>query len=88
MYCKFICFFIIIFSFLFLFWYFVGCFCAVYKNTQIYLLNDTLISFSTSLIYPLFIYLIPGIFRIKALKDKEKKKKYLYNFSKIIQMFV
>ena len=88
MYCKFICFFIIIFSFLFLFWYFVGCFCAVYKNTQIHLLNDTLISFSTSLIYPLFIYLIPGIFRIKALKDKEKKKKYLYNFSKIIQMFI
>ena len=88
MYCKFICFFIIVFILLLLFWYSVGCFCAVYKNTQIQLLSDTLLSFTTSLIYPLFLYLIPGIFRIKALKEEEKKHKYMYNFSKIIQMFI
>ena len=85
--CKFICFFIFMFIFLFIFWYYVGCFCAVYKNTQIHLLTDTLISFGTSLLYPLGIYFIPGIFRITALKNKEKKGEYMYNFSKIIQLF-
>ena len=85
--CKFICFFIFMFIFLLIFWYYVGCFCAVYKNTQIHLLTDTLISFGTSLLYPLGIYFIPGIFRINALKNKEKKGEYMYNFSKIIQLF-
>ena len=85
--CKFICYFIFMFIFLFIFWYYVGCFCAVYKNTQIHLLTDTLISFGTSLLYPLGIYFIPGILRIAALKNKEKKGEYMYNFSKIIQLF-
>ena len=85
--CKFICFFIFMFIFLLIFWYYVGCFCAVYKNTQIHLLTDTLISFGTSLLYPLGNYLIPGIFRITALKNKDKKGEYLYNFSKIMQLF-
>ena len=66
---KFALFFIIFFILLFFFWYYVGCFCAVYENTQSQLLDDTLISFFISLLYPLFIYLIPGCFRIPALKD-------------------
>ena len=45
-----------------LFWYFVGCFCSVYRNTQIHLVKDTLISFGFSLLYPLTIYLLPSIF--------------------------
>ena len=85
---KFIFFFILIFIFLIVFWYYVGCFCAVYKNTQIHLLTDTLISFATSLSYPLLLYLLPGIFRISSLKDKEKKSECRYNFSKIIQFIV
>ena len=85
---KFICFFIIIYILLLTFWYYVGCFCAIYKNTQIHLLTDTLISFATSLSYPLGLYLIPGIFRISSLKDKNNKSEYLYNFSKMIQLFV
>ena len=85
---KFILFFIIIFIFLFLFWYYIGCFCAVYENTQIHLLSDTLISFAISLFYPLVIYLIPGIFRLLSLKNKEKNRKYMYNFSKIIELVI
>ena len=79
--CKITIFFIITYIFLILFWAYLGCFCAVYKNTQIHLISDTLISFGTSMIYPFGMYLIPGIFRIIALK--KKKKKCMYNFSKI-----
>ena len=70
------------------FWYYVGCFCAVYKNTQIHLISDTLISFGTSLLYPLVLCLLPGIFRIKALKNKEGNKETMYKISKIIQLCV
>ena len=70
---KFILFFIFSLAFLCLFWYYLGCFCAVYKNTQIPLLKDTLISFVLSMIYPFGTCLLPGIFRIIALKDKKKE---------------
>ena len=81
---KFILFYSISFIFLLLFWYYLSCFCAVYKNTQIYLIKDTVISFALSLVYPLIINLIPGIFRIISLKKKDKK--ILYQISKVIQI--
>ena len=81
---KFIWFFNISLLFLILFWYYLSCFCAIYKNTQFHLLKDILISFGFSLIYPLIIYLIPGIFRISSLKNN--KKSCLYKISKIIQL--
>ena len=81
---KFIFFFIICFSFLALFWYYISCFCAVYKNTQIYLIKDTLISFGLSLIYPFSFYLIPVMFRIPTLKYKDKCINWCYKISKIL----
>ena len=81
---KFALFFIISLLLLIFFWFYLACFCAVYKNTQIHLIKDTIISFCTSMIYPLFIYLIPGIFRIYALNRKNKE--YVYNLSKLLQM--
>ena len=48
---KFILFFIISFLFLIFFWYYISCFCAVYKNTRLHLIKDTLISLGLSLIY-------------------------------------
>ena len=83
---KFILYFILSFLLLICFWYYLGTFCAVYKNTQIYLIKDTLISFATSMIYPFVINLIPGLFRLPAIKDDKKNKECLYNFSKIIQL--
>ena len=82
---KFIIYFIISSIFLLFFWYYLAMFCAVYKNTQSHLMTDTLLSFALSLLYPLGIYLIPGIFRKRALSNSEGKKKYIYNFSLIIQ---
>ena len=68
------------------YWYFIGCFCAVYENTQKILIKDTLVSFAISMSYPFGIYLIPGCFRIPALRDKKKRKFSLYNVSTIIAL--
>ena len=84
---KFIIFFILNFVFLLFFWFYLGCFCAVYKNTQIYLIKDTLISFLLTLLYPIFLNLIPGMFRIYALNSNNKDKDCIYKISKIIQIF-
>ena len=84
-YYKFIAFFVLSFIFLMFFWYYLSCFCAIYENTQIHLIKDTIISFGMDLIYPLFIYLIPGIFRVFSLRAKNKNKECMYKFSKILQ---
>ena len=49
-----------------------------------YLIKDSIISFGLSFVNPFFINLIPGIFRICALRAKNKNKVCLYNLSKII----
>ena len=61
-------------------------FCAIYKNTQIHLIKDTLISFGISLFSPFVFYLFPGFFRIPALSNKNNKRQCLYNISLFIQM--
>ena len=83
---KFLIFFSLVILLLLLFWYYISCFCAVYKNTQIHLIKDTLISFGLSLIYPIGLCLIPGIFRIPALKASNGNKECLYKLSKIVQL--
>ena len=83
---KFIVYFSLSSIFLLFFWYYISMFCAIYINTQIHLIKDTLISFALSLIYPFGIYLIPAIFRIPSLANKKKKRYYLYTFSKILQI--
>ena len=83
---KFIMFFIICYLFLIFFWYYLSCFCVVYKNTQLHLIKDTLISFCLSLIYPIFINLLPGIFRIISLNSPKKEQKCLFFISKILQL--
>jgi hypothetical protein len=83
---KFIIYTIISFIVLPVLWYYLSIFGAIYRNTQYHLLKDTLISFGLSLIYPFFIYLIPGFFRIPALSNPKNKRKYLYNLSLLFQM--
>ena len=65
-------------------WYYVSAFGAVYPNTQIYLLEDTLISFLFSMIYPFAYNLIPGLFRMPSLKAKKRDKKWMYDLSEIL----
>ena len=60
---------------------------VIYKNTQIHLLKDTLMSFGLSFLIPFGIYLLPGLFRIPSLSNHKNKKKCLYNFSKFLQSF-
>ena len=81
---KFICFIVISLLLLILFWYYISCFCAVYKNTQFILIKDTLISFALSMLYPFFIYLLPGIFRIPSLTHKKKCLNLCYKINKFI----
>ena len=70
-----------------IFWYFISCFCSVYENTQVILIEDTAISFILSMIYPFGLKLLPGIFRIPALRAPEKDQKYKYKISLLLGMF-
>ena len=83
---KFAIFFILNFILLGLFWYYLTCFNAIYENTQIYLIENTFISFGFSLFYPFIINILPTIFRTCSLDASNKDKEYLYNFSKITQI--
>ena len=83
---NFALFYLISYMFLFFFLFYLSCFCVVYKNTQLHLIKDTLISFGISLIYPFGLYLLPGIFRIPSLKNSANE--CLYRISKIIQLFL
>ena len=83
---KFIIFFILNSLFLLFFWYFISCFCAVYKNTQMILIKDTLVSFGLSMLYPFGLNLLPGILRIPALRSVKKDKKCLYKTSTLVAL--
>ena len=69
------------------FWYFISCFCSVYKNTQMLLISDTVISFFLSMLYPFGYNLIPGLFRIRALKDAKKNRINMYKMSNLLALF-
>ena len=84
---KFCFFFIISFILLSAFGYYISCFCCIYENTQLHLIKDTLMSFGISLIYPILFNLIPGIFRIGALRSKKGDKVCMYKLSKFIEFF-
>lgn len=82
---KFILFFILALLMLLFMFYYVSVFSAVYKNTQLHLLKDTLISLGLSFLYPFVIYLIPGFLRISALSNRKNKRICLYNTCLLLQ---
>ena len=83
---RFIIFFILSFLFSFAFWYFIAAFCAVYKNTQIILIENTFLSFGLSMIYPFALNLLPGMFRLPALRDPKKDRQCLYKLSGLVAL--
>ena len=85
---KILIYFIISSIFLIFFWYYISMFCAIYVNTQIHLINDTILSFVLSLIEPFGFLLIPGLFRIPSLSKKNNNKYILYRLSIIIQKII
>ena len=78
---KFLIFFLLTSVLLVFFCFYVGCFCGIYRNTQIHLIKDSVISFSMSFLYPFGKCLIPSVIRINALKYKME---YLYKFSLLV----
>ena len=81
---KVILFFILSYLFLIIFWNYLSCFCALYNKTQKHLIKDTISSFALSFIYPIFLNLLPGIFRIQSLKSNNYER--MYKISKIMQI--
>ena len=59
---------------------------VIYRNTQFFLLKDTLISLGLSMVSPFIINLLPGLFRIPSLSNPKKRRECTYNFSKILQL--
>ena len=58
---------------------------AIYVNTQIHLLNDTILSFFLSFIEPFALYLIPGLFRIPSLANQKDNRRIMYKVGLILQ---
>ena len=85
---KFILFFITSFIILIFFWYYITCFCGIYENTQIHLIKDSLIGLMMSLLLPFAILLIPGIFRIAALRVEKPTRNFLYKFSQFLENYI
>ena len=81
---KNIIYFVISILFLSFFWYYLSGFCAVYQNSQVHLIKNSLISFIFGFIYPWFANLFPGIIRRIALNSQ--KKECMYKISLIIQL--
>ena len=77
--------FLITFIFFLGYWYIVAVFCAVYTNTQIIFIKDSLISSLMGFVYPMILYLFPANFRVCALKCKNNN--CLYKFSDFIPFF-
>ena len=71
--CRLALFFSLMILFFLFFWYYISCFCAVFRNTQKELIINTVSSFIESLIIPLFIGLI--LCGIKCFSLKKNKTK-------------
>ena len=84
---KFICFYLLSSLLLMLFSYYVSCFCAVYKNTQIILIEDTLISFGINLLFPFILYAIASIIRTFSVQKPQKLLEFFYKLSKLFDLF-
>ena len=84
---KFILYFILSFIFLLFFWYYISMFGAIYPNTQYHLLKDALISFGLSLIYPLGIYLLPGILEFMLYLTLKRTENFYIISAKFFKYF-
>ena len=64
--------------------YFVTCFCFVFRNTQIHLLKDTIMSLLLSLCYPVFLCMIPSILRYISLSSNKGNRNFIYKLSTLL----
>ena len=83
---KFTIFFILNFILLVFFWYYLTCFSAIYENTQVYLIENTAISFGFSLAYPFIVNIFPSALRMGSLVGKKSDNSCLYRTSQFLQL--
>jgi len=83
---KYIVFYIFSFIYLLLFWYYLSSFCAVYQNSQIYLIKNTFMSFAIYILFPNFFILLTCTFRIYSLRGKSPMNKCFFETSKFMQI--
>jgi hypothetical protein len=79
---KYICFYTLGVMFYIFLWYYLSSFSAVYKNTQIFLIINTFISFAISLLYPFIFCFLPVILRNYSLNNR---KEFIFIISTIMQ---
>ena len=79
---KYILFYSLGMLFLVFFWILFSSFGAVYQNTQIFIIKNTLLSYSFALVFPFFYNVIPCIVRMVSLNSKSKG---MYNCNKFLQ---
>ena len=77
-------FFIINFVAMTLLWIYVGSFSIVFKNTQMFLLINGVVTFCFVLLLPFFYCLLTAALRMVALKGKDKES--LYKFSQFLEL--
>ena len=82
-------FYIITFLMFAFYWYSIACFCAVYRNTQIAFIRNSLSSFALGLLYPFILYFFPAVLRIISLRAGKVKLSCscLYKTSDLIPFF-
>ena len=76
--------FIVSIIFLGFFWFYLSSFSAVYQNSQFHLIKNVFFSFGFGIIAPFLINLIPGIFRIYSLNNKNSQ--FSYKISLLVQL--
>ena len=81
---KYIIFFVLGFIFLIIFWFYLSSFCAVYKNSQVYVIKNSFISFVISFIYQFIFILLPTAFRLFSLKRKQNE--FIFKLSQILKI--
>ena len=71
------------------YWYSIACFCAVYRNTQIAFIRNSLSSFALGLLYPFILYFFPAFLRIISLRAGKVKLSCscIYKLSDLIPFF-
>ena len=83
---KYSIFFILGLLFLGSFWLIMSSFGAIYKNTQVFIFENALMSLVISLVYPFFINILPCMFRMCSLGAKNPSCSCIYSFSKFLQI--
>ncbi len=80
---TYITFYVFSFVFILFFWFYLSSFCAVFQNSQIFILINSFIDFSIAALFPIIYNLLPCLLRKMALKNKNE---FIFKTSKVLQI--